>query len=545
MEVVIYKAQGMDGFFYDMSLNPQVDLAILRKIRGVDKIEIITPEISLQEAEKILKGVYGTSSLFAKMIKSQEFLINRALKKQGISKIKKSVIGNYAIPSLDSIAKVEDYIKGKVVSLNKLLCMERDIGLSKKDIVDIVQALYCERRIKMTPSSRKIKDKHVCTVCERQPCSSCGLGFNSRDILLYAAYNYGFRASIRFDVKRKKISEITKDAYDSIVSFVKGKRIYSVLFCAPNAFEYDVIEGGISEVLKNGGKVLYVTSKNMIFEAKEALKKIFDGPIIDSTDGFDPDFKTLDISICSYNEFPCFHKAFDLVILDERYSFIDRPLRNVLLVCQRAVKERGKFLNITCCYEKERRGIIKSSPEVIMLPTSYVRNPIPEPRIVTSRYLNGVEAFIPPMAMDVIKWSLGEDSRVIIFVPHEKGLNMVYYYLTSVEGIDKDIVDVSDQSDKNPLIKFKKRESKILVSTDFKDASHVIEDVNVIVMYSDDKAYHADTLVYMASMAVMHVKKNLREVVFVAADETETISLARSVIRSLNKAAWEKGYLKV
>jgi late competence protein required for DNA uptake (superfamily II DNA/RNA helicase) len=544
LEVVIYKAKGRDGYFYDMSLNPDIDFAVLKNTRNVTNLEVITPEIGMEKAESILKSIYSSSSIFGKLIYSQDFLINKTLKKLGISRIKQSITENYVLPNVETILKVEDIIKGKVINLEMLTSRKKDMALSFREVIDIVQVLYCQRRIRMVSSCGYKKDKQVCSFCGKQSCECCPLGFSKEDILLYAAYNYSNSNQVYVDHKLRKLQESHKEAYDGLVNFIKSKRTSAILWCAPNSFEYDVLSGGVIEVIKNGGKALIVTSSSMVYEIKESLKSIIKGPEIDNTDGYFPDFKKLDISICSYNDYPCFHKAFDLVILDERYSFIDRPITNILFVCQRAVKEKGKFLNITCSPEKGRKSIFKASPEIISLPVAYARNPIPEPRIVTSRYLKGAEAFIPPMASDVIKWSLGEGARVIIFVPDERGVHMVYYYLTSLEGIDKELIDISEESNKVPMMSFMKRESQILVSRDFRDAVNTIEDVNVIVMYSDNDVYKVDTLVYMASMAVAHVKNNLREVVFVASSETETLSLAKSTIRSINKMAWEKGYLK-
>jgi late competence protein required for DNA uptake (superfamily II DNA/RNA helicase) len=543
LEVVIYKARGRDGYFYDMSLNPSIDFAVLKSTRNIERLEVITPKIEIDKAEKILKSIYA-SSIIGKIIPSQDFLINNALRKLKIERIKENIFHKSVLPSPEIILRVENYIMGKVITLQRLFSMEKEIGLGYKRIMDIIQILYCQRRIKMLSSCGNIKGNDVCSYCGKSPCSECYFGFEKKDILLYEAYNYSINIPVYIDYKRRKMQDSLAETYNNILTFTRSKKASAVLWCAPNAFQYEVTAGGIVEVLKRGGKVLYVTSASQVYEVKEALRDIIKGPKIDNTDGFTPDFKLLDISICSYKGYPCFHKAFDLVILDERYSFLDRPLKDILFICQKGVREKGKFINITCSPDKQRKSMLKGSAEIIDLPISTTKNPIPEPRIVTSRFLKGAEAFIPPMAIDVIKWSLGEGSRVIVFVPDDRGLQMVYNYLTSKEGIDKDLIDISYPTNKSSLVNFMKRKSQILISLDFKDAINVIEDVNVIAMYCDNDIYHVDTLVYMASMAVAHMRNNLREVVFVASNETETISLAKSMIRAINKMAWERGYLK-
>jgi late competence protein required for DNA uptake (superfamily II DNA/RNA helicase) len=224
--------------------------------------------------------------------------------------------------------------------------------------------------------------------------------------------------------------------------------------------------------------------------------------------------------------------------------FLERPSQNIEYIYQRAVKEKGKFLNITCCPERDRKSIFKSPPEIINIPVTYMKNPIPEPRIITSRFLKGADAFFPQIVMDLIRWSIEEGLRLIIFVPDEGELHKVYYYLVNMEGIDRYSIDISHEGEKSPLMRFKRREVGILLSDDLSDCTHIIEDVNVVVMQSDEEVYRVDTLINMAAMAAMHTGKELREVVFVATQENETLSLAKSTIRNINRISWEMGYIK-
>lgn len=544
MKVVIYKVRGKGGYLYDMSLNPSVDFEILKGTRKIDFLEIITPEISIEEAEKVLKSIYGISAIVGKIIPSQDYLINSNLRKLKITRISRVISEGYKIPSNSEISRVEEYIKGKIVSFERLSLMESKVGVNEEELRDIIQALYCERRIRIVPSVRKVKNKYICSFCTREQCTECCLGFKRDDVLLYAADNYNLDIYPEISVSSRKLGESIKNANDGVGNFVKSKKDYAVLWCAPNTFEYEALKSGIYEVISNGGKVLYVTSTTLANEARENFRRIFQGARIDVTDGVVPSLRDLDISICSYNDYPCFYKAFDLVVYDERIGFIDGLFDNMIFICQRAVKERGRFIDITCFAERRKKGVLKSNPDIIAIPTNYAKNPIPEPRIITSRYLKGPDAFIPPMAMEVIKWSLGEGSGVIIFVPDEGSLNRVYFYLTSLEGIDRQIIDISYDREKNTLLRFKKKEVQILISLDFKDTLHIMDDVNVVVMDSDDEVFTVDALVYMSAIAAFNVKSKLGEVVFVASQETEVMTLAKSNIRGINKLAWEKGYIR-
>lgn len=544
MDVVVYKAKGKDGYLYDISFNPTIDFEILKRTRKVRSIEIITPEVSMASAQELLKGIYGTSQVFGRLLDSHEYNINSVLKKLNISKTQRMITEGAYIPSNEDISKLEVHITGRIVALSRLAQIGQSIGFSEEQIIDIIQSLYCERRIKMMPARKKIGNKSICTICNKEVQSQCCMGFNEEDILLYAADNYSLNKAKSIHVKSEKVTEIIKNAKDGFYNFVKSKKSSGVLWCAPNAFEYDSIVDGIGEVIKKGGRVLYATSTFITFEALEAMKEALEGAKIDIIHGFEPDYKKNDMCVCSYSEFPFFYKAFDLVILDLRYAFLERFIQNLVYIYQKAVKEKGKFLNITCYPDKDKRSLFKSSPEIISIPVTYKKNPIPEPRIITSRFLKGAEAFFPQIVMDVIKWSLEENTRILIFVPNEGEVHKVYYYLTNLEGIDRDMIELSYEKDKAPLMKFKRGEVQILISMDFKDTTNIIDDVNIIVMNSDDDVYRVDTLINIAAMASMGSGKKLREVMFVATQENERLSLAKSTIRNINRISWEMGYIK-
>jgi late competence protein required for DNA uptake (superfamily II DNA/RNA helicase) len=516
----------------------------LKRTRNVKSIEIITPEVSIASAQDILKGVYGTSSVFGKLINSQEYLINSALRKFNINKVQRKITEGAYIPSNEDICRLEEHITGRIVTLAKLILIGKNMGFNEEQIINIIQSLYCERRIKLMPAVKRKGNKNFCTACNKEVCSDCCMGFNEEDILLYAADNYNLNKSKNIHVSKEKVTEVIKIARDGFYNFIKSKRSNGILWCAPNSFEYDSVFYGIAEVVKKGGRVLYAASTFITNEALAAMTEALEGAKVDIIYGSEPDYKKNDVCICSYSEFPCFYKAFDLVILDQRFAFLEKPIQNLVYIYQKAVKEKGKFLNITCYPGSDKRSFFRSSPEIISIPVTYRKNPIPEPRIITSRFLKGAEAFFPQIVMDVIKWSMEENARIIIFVPSEGEVHKVYYYLTNIEGIDRDMIDVSYKKDKAPLLRFKRGELQILISMDIKDSTHIIEDLNIIVMNSDDIVYRVDTLINIAAMASRGTDKKLREVMFVATQENERLSLAKTTIRNINRISWEMGYIK-
>lgn len=542
MYVCIYKARGKNGYIYDMSLNPLVDFEILKNTRNINNIEVITPPISIKDADEILKSIYETPSIISRIITSGDFYIKNKLKKLGLKRTSKIITSGCILPSKEEISKLEKYITGRVMTFKRLNEIKQNIGI-KSNILDIIQVLYCERRIKVVPAVRNSRGKSICSFCDREKCESCNFGFIEDDIMLYAADNYNISIPNKVINKLSNTKDDIKNISLNINKFINSKKSSLIFWCVPHSFQYEALIPGIVNVINNGGRILYVTSSLSTYEVMETLKASISDVRIGNTNRYDINLTELDISVCSYNEYPCFHKAFDIVILDERDFFIQRPVNNINYICKRAVKERGKFISITC-YSNNKKGL-KAYSEVITVPVSNSRNPIPEPKVVVSRFLKNDEPFMPPMAVEIINWSISQGAKVIVFTPNEFYMRRVYYYLTDVEDIDKVNIDTSDADDKTSFIMFKKGNIDILISCDFKDALHIVKNTNVIVMYGDDKVYGVDTLINMSAMASFYSLTKPGEAVIVCANENDTISNAKSVIRSINKIAWEKNYVNI
>lgn len=544
MDAVIYRAKGKNGYIYDKSINPFMDFEILKRTRNIEKIEIVTPDMPFELAEEILRSIYGASLLIGRLIPSDDFLINRTLKKHKIVKKSHSILHGETAPSNDDISKVEEYIKGRITSLNKLINMKETLKISETDILNIVQCLYCERRIKVVPAVKKTKKGYVCSFCDKEPCDICCMGFNMDDVLLYAADNYNTGYPRLLSINKKNMSLPYKEAYENVLSFIKSKKDNAILWNVPYSFDDYVLAGGIESIIKNGGKILYVTSTEKSLETMNALKNIIKGARIVEDSSGTKSIRDVDIFICSYKVYPCFYKAFDLVIVNLMDSFMEKPLNNVDFLCKKAVKEKGKIITITPGPEFVKVKFLKNYPEIIPLPLSKSKNPIPEPMFIRSRFISGNDPFIPPIVTDMIKWSIGEGIGVMIFTPDNEKAEKLQYYLISNENIENSNIDISSAHDKTALLKFKKKEIMVIVTTDIGDAKYPIDNVNVIVMNSESNCYSLNSLIYIAALASYHKNKKLGEAVLVSSSETEIMSLAKDRIREINKIAWEKGYMK-
>jgi len=120
----------------------------------------------------------------------------------------------------------------------------------------------------------------------------------------------------------------------------------------------------------------------------------------------------------------------------------------------------------------------------------------------------------------------------------------MYFILTHIINLDSNLIEYSTPKEKDGLFRFVKQEKRILISSDLTDAYLSFEGTNVVVMYSDNKIFTPEALVYMCQIPTNFQGKRIGEVYFVSCQETQNMQIAKSTVRLLNKIAWEKGYLR-
>ncbi|KMT23382.1 hypothetical protein [Clostridium cylindrosporum] len=540
MDVVVYRAKVQGSYIYDYSLNPKIDYSYLNKFKGVSEIEVITPYLPLYMGKFILRIIKRSISKLSFIIPLKDRRIFKVLKKLNVEKVSLKISEKIPLPDDELVDSVLDSIGDTVVTLDIL----REKIIKKTDVKELyncLQFLYLKEKIKINPLYGKKTKNEYCDICD-ETCEDCFLGYSAGDILIYKneAISTGGGCNIRY--RKTKLDEKLRDYINIIGDFILSRGENLVVLCPPmlrqNVFSF----GAIYEVLKSSGRVLYVTSSNDMYSLKKDIGEIIDGAnihVFDGTDGFGD----ADILICSYTNVPAFKDDFDLSILDDRLAFPQKPYKNIYSVCKRALKTNGKFINISVIPLKFKENLIKGSSSEVQIPPINIENPIPEPKFIISRYIDERTVYLPDISLDMVKWSIREGSNVIIFTPSNRISIYLKNYLTKIEGI-KEPVGISSEKNREDYYSFLKGEKTILISSNYIDSIDPIYNINVIVMYSDLEKYSEDVLLYMCSMANNHMTKSFREALFIANEEGENMLRAKSIIRSINKIAWENGYIK-
>ena len=170
--------------------------------------------------------------------------------------------------------------------------------------------------------------------------------------------------------------------------------------------------------------------------------------------------------------------------------------------------------------------------------------PIAEPRFISTRVK--LEEGIPNCVYDYLKWSINTNNKVIIYVPHKEQVDKIYKGLKDIkENLTSNIYRVkSDDSGRKRFIRFLLAEEGILITDDFNEEHIGLKPVNIMVFFADSDVFTYKDLVYISSRVNRVLKNTKEEVMFICNNETEDMDKCRSILRELNKKAWEQGYFR-
>ncbi|KRQ87717.1 hypothetical protein ABG79_00519 [Caloramator mitchellensis] len=535
MEVYLYRADGSRGTVYDFSFNPLVDYEILKKTRRIDNFEVLGL-MDIDKAKESIENMYSTR-LFDKIFKISGKRTIPMLQKQSIEMWKRRLKEGYNLPSKKDVELVEGAIVGKILTFRELVEFAKQNFIQYETLLDIVQMLYCERRIQISPAFLENKGKPQCYFCKRKPCEMCLFGFKQDDVLLYAADNYNYLMLNDFSYKKPSLNLIEEEASQEILKFTKSKKVSSIIFSAPHSFSIKMLFSSFAEVFKRGGRVLYVTSFNEINEVYTILSNTFTKKRIGIANKNIEDYRNFDIVIAYKSNLIRFYKSFDLVVLNDLNSAFEENI-DFGYVVKRSAKDKAKFIYISANPLRNKEHF----NELIYIPFAHGSHLISEPRVETARFLSEFEVFVPQMAVDVLKFSIKEGTKTVIFYPDESRHQEILNFLVSC-GIDMDLIEKDIKYD--DFARALRSSKNVFITSDIRCSRQLVEDINVIVLNAHSNYFNAEKLIYISAMASTGRNKRIGEVLFVAENETEEISLARKCIRSLNKVSWEKEYVKL
>lgn len=287
----------------------------------------------------------------------------------------------------------------------------------------------------------------------------------------------------------------------------------------------------ISRLINDNKKVLYVFS----VDSNEINGKSHNELYMKSIQKITPGNIEQGITFISIDEIEDVGDEYSLIIFDDITMFSKSTIKDMRDAVETVYWKVNKIIIYSC----ERVFPIGEKMDLV-----YLLNPMPmiEPRFLNTRIK--LEDNIPLAVYEYVKWFSYNNKNVIIMVPDKEKLNKVYYtYKNNLKDNNTRVIKYEKGEAFNNVEDIIKSESVFIVTNSMGDYINKIEDVNILVLFSDDESYTYKRIVYLCGC--IDVKSDtLPEVILVSRDTSMDMDKSREVIREFNKKLWEKKLLR-
>ena len=291
----------------------------------------------------------------------------------------------------------------------------------------------------------------------------------------------------------------------------------------------------ISEVIRKGGKVLYICgneeeNKELINNIKLKIDNVKHAFLKSKEEN-------LDITFTSFKNIINIRGYYDLCIIDDISIFSLMSKENIIELVEGVYLYNKRII----IYSVEK---VASMGERIEISPVETKRPFVEPRIINTRI--NLEEDIPYALYDYLKWFRDNKRRVVIYVPTSDKVKKVYNYyneilkLDNVKLINLEIGELTKKVEK--LINIKDRAVFIITNCYGQYLSN-INNLDIIMLFSDNRFYSYKKILYLCAEAG---KDNERsgEVLMVSREVSSDMETSKIMSRDFNKKIWEKGLLR-
>ena len=340
------------------------------------------------------------------------------------------------------------------------------------------------------------------------------------------------------DKRLKALEEF--NSYKKIINrWYKGKR--KILNINTNPYNnLNIFIELISNLIKENKKVLYVCQGKEV--NKYFLNSIKNNINKDIKYSFNKEEISNDITISSYENILAIKSHYDLCIIDD--------ISNFSLVSKSTIREYIEYLYIYCSkiiiYSIEKNI---SSGEVLKVSDLSRNKPFVEPRILNTRV--NLEEDIPYTLYDYLTWFKENKRKVVIIVPRDKSIEVIYNYYEKILGL-KDVKVIKflrgNKSKELEKLYEEKNKSVFLITNEIMDFSKVKNykgELDIVLLFAESIFYSYKRMVYLSCEVGKNIEKNKTgELILVSKIISEDMEKVKEITRSYNKELWQIGLLK-
>jgi len=482
-----------------------------------------------------------------------------------IRQVEQAELERANLASRQQVNQIYYLLQGRKLYKSEIIKLLRKNDSLIDNLDQVLLQLDLANKLRVVPAVRYQDDKLVCQRCGSnniveiecnycfgddyycQDCNQLGTARGCRSLYLIPGDNQLRFKSIQLQLDFE-LTALQQDIARQLVDFLRGPEEEMMLWAVCGAGKTELSFNAIVESLAQGGKVLFATPrKDVVIELAQRLKESFPEVKVKALYGGTSErYQQADLVVATTHQLLRYHRAFDLVILDEMDAFPYQGSAMLQRALQDAKKETGKLIYMTATPKQSQ---LDSDMPVVKLAARYHGHPLPEPELISAEIeynRENRELYLGAEVIDRLKLAIEQDlAQVFLFVPTKKLVTAVTNFLEPkfpvVNG--QSWVQGSHAQDQN---REEKRESfvageyPILVSTTIMERGITVENANVLVLFADwDFVFNEQTLVQMAGRSGRSADYPEGRVWFIGREISGAMEVAQEQIATLNREAGE------
>ncbi|GAA0137588.1 hypothetical protein YSY43_44290 [Paenibacillus sp. YSY-4.3] len=323
-----------------------------------------------------------------------------------------------------------------------------------------------------------------------------------------------------------------------------------LLWAVTGAGKTEMIFPLIQYALDRGGAVLVATPRrDVVLELAPRIAKAFpDEPAAVLYGGSAQRWARARLYLATTHQLLRFHRAFDLVIIDELDAF---PYHNdpmLAFAAEASCKPGGRFIYLSATPPLSlQREIGQGKLPHAKVPARFHGYPLPVPRRAA---MSAVEEAVrrqrlPGSLLQPLNESIRRGAQIFMFVSRIRHIDPFVAILRrrfpalSIEGTSSQDGQRSDK-----VLGFRSGEIRILVTTTILERGVTVPKSDVYILDADSELFDEASLVQMSGRAGRSKDDPAGIVVFASPEWTKSQRAAVRQIKTMNKIALKKGFLR-
>ncbi|MGG1572328.1 DEAD/DEAH box helicase [Fictibacillus sp. NRS-1165] len=336
------------------------------------------------------------------------------------------------------------------------------------------------------------------------------------------------------------LSAAQKKASDQMVSRI-GDEGELLIWAVCGAGKTEVLFHGVEKALKAGQRVCLATPRtDVVLELLPRLRKVFPGVTLAGLyGGSEEKSEGAQLIVSTTHQLYRFREAFDLVVDDEVDAFPYSYDQSLEYAVHQAKKGNALLVYLSATpSRKMKKSASLGHLAHVRIPVRFHGFPLPVPRFVwcgnwKKRLKKGR---LPSNVVDWVSHQLEVKRQGFLFVPSVAALHQVVALLKAgFPGIEG--VHAEDPERKEKVMKFRKGEVSIVVTTTILERGVTVPFTDVAVLRAEEDIFTESALVQIAGRSGRSKDDPAGDVLFFHYGRTNAMVDAKRHIEGMNKEA--------